>query len=226
MDIRKKEDELFEKWMRKDKFRCFIKDGCPAPEVYSKSEMKIVFVLKDANFGEERINSNSEPHEQRDPMRNKPHPWWEKLRDWCVPIMNPEMDWEQRINISIKESLAPFAFMQLKKSAGEGSVNNETLTDFAIRYNEKIRSQFEIYQPDFIVCCGVGKIVNTEVFSGTSERKVTPNGIGYWTIKVDGAPDEKVTYIIDFCHPSARFGGKIAGTVAFGLAQAINYLNN
>jgi len=32
-------------------------------------------------------------------------------------------------------------------------------------------------------------------------------------------------WVIDFCHPSARFGNKVAGAVAFGLSAAINYLD-
>jgi len=227
MDIKKKEDELFDKWMAQDEIKCFIKDGCPSPDAYSKSELKIIFILKDANMGAKYILSNPGPYEQREELRTEPGAWWKKIRNWCVPILNPKIKWEQVKSKSVKESLAPFAFMQLKKAGGGGSVQNETLIDFARKYKEYIRAQIAIYQPDFIVCCGVGEIVFKEVFSETASSSMsTPNGVGYWTIRLNGLPDEKITHIIDFCHPSARFGEKAAGTVAFGLSQAINFLKN
>jgi len=226
MNIREQEDALFKKWMHKKDRNPFIMDGAPSPEKYKKSKRHIIFILKDANFGlseEDQNNSKVEniySYDQRKELHYNPDLWWQKISNWCTPILQPDLDWEKVKQKSICESLASFAFMQLKKNAGGGSVNTGTLWQTAKEDKNEINEQIAIYQPDFIICCGVGEIVYKEVFSGKEKLKHTPNGVGYWNVSINN----KNTNIIDFCHPSARFGKKIEGAVAFGLSSAISHL--
>ncbi len=231
MNITEQENTLFKKWMQKENRRPFIKDGSPSPESYIKQKKHILFILKDANFGlseEEQENCNHENkdfYDQRLELRDNPNQWWQKVSNWCVPILHPALKWEEVKQKSSKElikSLAPFAFMQLKKNAGGGSVETAKLWKTAEDNKSEIKEQIAIYQPDFIVCCGVGEIVYKEVFSGEEKLKYTPNGVGYWDVLIKNHN----THIIDFCHPSARFGKKIEGAVAFGLSAAINHLGS
>jgi len=228
MNIREQEDMLFKKWMQKKDRNPFIMDGSPSPETYINTKKHILFILKDANFGiseKEQGNLNPEhiySYDQRSELRENPDPWWQKVSDWCVPILHPTLEWEEVKQKSIKESLAPFAFMQLKKNAGGGSVKMGKLWQTAREDRNEINEQIAIYQPNFIVCCGVGEIVYKEVFLGKEELKYTPNGVGYWNVSIKNMN----THIIDFCHPAARFGRKIEGTVAFGLTDAINHLGS
>lgn len=228
--ITKKENDLFENWMKKDGRKPFIKDGLPSPAEYLGSETKILFILKDANFGisDDDIkngNFNAKPDDMRKKLKTGPHKWWRKVRNWCAPLLDPSLSWEDVKNKDVVKSLAPFGFMQLKKNAGSGSVAYDTLLEVAKEDSQEIKNQIALYHPDFIVCCGVGEIVYKNVYLGTQEKTFTPKGVGYWKLKI-GGNREKSTYIIDYCHPSARFGTKIKGIVALGLVESINYLKD
>lgn len=228
MNISERENKLFDIWMKKKGRKPFIKDGLPSPEEYLKSKVKILFILKDANFGisdedNKSGNFDSSPHDLRAELRKDPHVWWRKVRNWCAPLLDSNLTWEDVKNKDIGESLAPFGFIQLKKNAGSGSVKYDTLLKVAKEDREEIKNQIAIYNPDFIVCCGVGEILYEDVYSGLEQRTLTPEGVGYWKVNI-GSDDTNSTYIIDYCHPSARFGTRIEGVVAFGLVKTINYL--
>ncbi|MEC4685943.1 MAG: hypothetical protein VST71_09465 [Nitrospirota bacterium] len=215
--------------MKKEGRKPFIKDGSPSPDEYSKSKTRILFILKDANFGindedKEIGNFDDSSYDQRKDLEKNPHVWWNRVRNWCAFLLNPRIEWDEVKKKDVAESLAPFSFMQLKKNAGGGSVNAGTLWDVAKEDSLEIKEQIAIYHPDFIVCCGVGEIVYKIIFSGRSPLNYTPHGVGYWKVNREDDSNRKYTYVIDYCHPSARFGKKIEGVVAFGLVNSINHL--
>jgi len=228
MNIRDQEDQLFDKWSRKEYGSPFIKDGCPSPTIYENQKLKIVFILKEANFGlsYEEQNSkdyNQEPYDQRLELQEKPYPWWRKVSNWCLPIINQKMNWDSIISADIANALAAFAFIQLKKNAGGGTSDETSLWEAANSDKEEILTQLAIYKPNIIICCGVGEIFYKTVLSGNDPLKYTPNGVGYWK---DIMPNDKAISIIDFCHPAARFGNKIERLIAYGLGDAVHYLQN
>ena len=228
MGITEKEDILFNKWMKKEGRKPFVMDGSPSPREYCKAKLKVLFILKDANFGisgedQKSGNYGGSPHyDLRKELESDPNVWWSKVRDWCAPLLHDGLAWHELKNKDIAESLSPFVFMQLKKNAGAGSVTSGVLRKIAREDSLEIKEQISIYRPDIIVCCGVGEIVYKVVFSGNSNLRFTPMGVGYWDVENDNS--EKKTYIIDYCHPSARFGTKLEGVVSLGLVETINYL--
>jgi hypothetical protein len=218
MTIREKEDVLFAKWIEKyneDK-GTFIKDGTPFPEEYSKANKKILFLLKDANFEDAHSKANRF-YDQREELADKPHMWWDKMRNWCAPLSNNELTWEEITKVKTKDALSSFSFMQLKKLAGGGSVTDVELNETASDDKEFIKEQIDIYSPSFIICCGNGDIVNNHIYNNTLKQKYTRNGVGYWEV-------DNNKFLIDYCHPSARFGTKLAGVVALSLAAAVEEL--
>ena len=224
MNITEEENRLFDEWIKERNRNPFIKDGSPSPETYLECRMRTIFILKDANFGlsEQEQNNcygNDAPYDQRVELRDNPDVWWKKVSNWCSAIIDTSLTWPEILGRGIRESLAPFAFIQMKKNAGGGSVKSEVLWKIATEDRGYIKKQISIYQPQFIVCCGVGSILYKAVFEGADKLSYTSNGVGYWRVPVDwsAAP----TYLIDYCHPSARFGKKLEGVVALGLQSAI-----
>lgn len=77
MNIREKEDNLFDEWMENSQRNPFVKDGCPSPSDYLASSHKIVFLLKEANFGLSHAEQESpeklkrEVYDQRLELQNK-----------------------------------------------------------------------------------------------------------------------------------------------------------
>ncbi len=202
-------------------------DGVPSPDTYQNAQKRILFILKDANFRiskEKQASGNysNEPYDQRIELRDSPDEWWRKVSNWCVPMLKPELDWEKVKQEDICNSLSYFAFMQLKKNAGGGSVVTNKLSEIAKEDKDEIKKQISIYQPEFIVCCGVGEIVNKNVFGNNSHLEYTKNGVGYWKVLINNTP----SYIIGYCHPSARFGKRVEGAVALGLSEAISFISN
>jgi hypothetical protein len=207
MGIRESEDELFCKW--KIKYGSFVIDGAPHPDAFLASPVKTVIVLKDINAPDEQGE-----FPLRRQLENDPHRWWRTVANWCAAISHlPKvLSWSDLQSIPIKQSLEPFAFMQLKKSAGSGLVSERTLIDFARSDADEIRAQLSIYRPEVIVCCGVGHILADAL--GGAHWCHTERGVRYMELTLYG---NQPTYLIDYMHPSAR---AMKNIVCYGLLDA------
>lgn len=233
MNIREKEDSLFDKWMENSQRNPFVKDGCPSPSDYLTSSHKIVFLLKEANFGLSHAEQENpeklerKKYDQRDELQKKPHPWWGRIGKWCLCISNPSLNWseiEATINSEgIAKSLAPYIFVQLKKSAGGGSSNHEMLWRIAAEDRAMLLRQLSIYQPKYIVSCGLWNICRNVLFPGNNKINTAPNGINYYVVSNEEANLNNV-HIVNFCHPSMRSSSALDGAVSFALKDAISHI--
>jgi hypothetical protein len=207
MGIRESEDELFSKW--KEKYGTFVIGGVPCPDAFLASPTKVVFVLKDINALDVRGEFDLRLQLERDP-----HPWWRTIANWCAAIsaFPKTLAWSDVQRIPIKQCLEPFAFMQFKKTAGGGSVNDETLLDYARNDANEIRAQFAIYRPNVIVCCSVGQIVADTL--GGAPWHETERGVPFMKLSLY---TDRTTYLINYMHPSARATKNV---VCYGLLDA------
>jgi len=207
MGIRESEDELFLKW--KNKYASFVIDGAPHPDAFLASPVKTVIVLKDINAPDAQG-----VFDLRDQLEKDPHRWWRTVANWCGAISNfPDaVSWSDLQNIPIQQSLKPFAFMQLKKSAGGGLVINRSLIDCARSDSDEIRAQLSIYRPELIICCGVGQIL-ADVLGGVVWHH-TERGVRFLELRLYG---NQITYMLDYMHPSAR---AMKNVICFGLLDA------
>lgn len=217
MNIRKKEDLLFEQW-RKKYPNDFVIDGAPYPEVFEISMSRCLIILKDVN-----IDSADEKRDfpLREQLAEAPHNWWRTIANWCEGISrihgneteNPS--WSELQKVPLADCLKPFAFMQIKKNTGGGSVDADTLGKHTQANKSEIREQINIYQPKMIVCCGVGNLV-AEVLEDNPknlEWKETRRGVRHVKLQLNG----QRTFLIDYMHPSVRAAKNI---VCFGLLDA------
>lgn len=222
MNIRDEENSLFERWRNKNKSLggSFMIDGCPNPTTYKQESRKVIFVLKDGNIGEG--GEPGDDYDQRDELENNPTPWWRVIARWCFFLRLPSASWDDALRsidstASVKDALSRHCFIQLKKTWGFGSVSNVDLLSAVQNDRSEILEQLAIYSPDFIVSCGNGDYLRTVFECHPSDRKMTVNGVGFWSVQVGN----RRSVLVDFCHPSIRIGTKVNGMVARGLSSAL-----
>jgi len=208
MGIREEEDALFTRWSTR--YDSFVIDGAPNPEAFEASSIRTLIVLKDINAPEDRGK-----FDQRNQLATDPHPWWRTVATWCAALSQHAKDipWSTLRGAPIKDSLASFAFIQLKKTPGGGSVSSGVLAEFARRDANEILTQIIIYKPDVIVCGGVGRLLY-DVLGGREPWKCTARGVDYARLQL---PNAQSPILIDYMHPSARARSNV---ICYGLLDA------
>jgi len=231
MNIRQKENDLFETWIRERPLRNpFVKDGCHSPQDYAMSKHKVVFLLKEPNWGysqveqEKYATEETDVHDQRDGYDD----WWKTIGKWCATITNPQWNWleiEKNVNSgNVNEFIAPYVMVQLKKSPGGGSSVHDKLGRIAKEDKSLLLSQLSIYQPKYIVSCGLWSISRNELFNENRNIHTAPNGIEYYFASDKDANLNNVC-IVNFCHPSMRCSSVLNGAVSFALKDAITFIS-
>lgn len=211
MNLRAKEDRLFATWRKK--YDSFVVDGAPNPDALQESWITTVIILKDINAPD--FDGTFDLRRQ---LATDPDPWWEKVAPWCAGISHlpKSVPWSELKGMPVRECLGRFAFLQLKKTPGAGSVRGKTLAKFAAADATEIRTQLEIYEPDLIVGAGSGvapKVIK-HAFGGTEWRR-TDRGVRYGRVTMS---DGKPAYAVDYMHPSVRVKKSI---VCYGLLDAV-----
>ena len=222
MNIREQEERLLARWSKKKNAKTFVWDGVPHPDTYTEQAPRILFVLKECNLGRNYGHSFFNLREQ---MVNDPDGWWKNIVQWGFALQHihcSDPSWSQiaKSKNNLREGLAPFAFMQLNKTPGLGSVSDKKLRQCTEADADEIREQVSLYAPNIIVACGTGHFVKS-VLCPEQRRRTTPRGIGFWPIA--GASDGG-SHIIDFCHPSNRTGKKVWPALVFGLLDSCRYV--
>jgi hypothetical protein len=242
-DIRKAEDSLFSEWASKR--HPFATDGCADPKKYRESHQKIVFVLKERNWGhtiedqrELQAGGSEEIVEERDIFNS----WWTPMAQWAdvlLPNKSPHESWlhiqnsfipsttmttEERnkwIHERNKDSLGKCACMQLKKAPGGGKLNKEDFFTVVREDKDLLLRQLSIYSPHFIVSCGSNDnwVTFTQILFENPRINQTNNGINYFIVQLND--NDHKTAVINFGHPSMRVNTTLWGVLAFGLREAL-----
>lgn len=243
IDIRQAEDSLFREWAYKR--HPFATDGCANPKKYRESNKKIVFVLKERNWGhtidyqkELQVGGREDIIEERDIFNS----WWTLMAQWTdvlLPNKNAYESWHQIQSSFIpsskittedhnkwidernKESLEKCACIQLKKAPGGGELNKEDFFTVVKEDKDFILRQLSIYSPHFIVSCGSNDnwLTFTNILFENPKINQTKNGINYFIMQLDD--NDHKTAVINFGHPRMRINATLWGALAFGLREAL-----
>lgn len=239
-NIRQAEDSLFKEWALKR--HPFATDGCADPKMFRESHHRIVFVLKERNWGhtdedQRALQSGGcvEIVDERETFDS----WWTLMAQWAdvlLPKQNSSESWlqiqagfspppnnkdrNQWIRSRNKESLGKCACIQLKKAPGGGELNKEDFCKVVTEDKDMLLRQFAIYSPHFIVSCGSNDNWHafTAILFQAPEIKQTQNGVNYFVMSLDG--NNHKTAVINFGHPSMRINATLWGALAFGLREA------
>lgn len=202
-------DSLFDKWQadfpQNEAHHNFIKDGVVDEKEWGRQELKVLFVLKEANDAR-----NSISWDLREKCREKgveiPGKTWIPVSSWCNGIFNGFSPWKenQKVDFSIPEErkkwLCKVAVMNIKKSGGPGNSDFSQLESAVKESIGLIKKEIQIIGPDIIVACGTYYFLSEIIYENDpdSEKGSLINGVDY-TIN-----HRENWLIVDFYHPAAR----------------------
>ena len=190
MEIIEQETKLFERW--KEKRPNLIPDGIVNHDVYMKSSVKVLYILKEVNGGKN--------WDLRDFLR-KGARWrtWNNITRWQYGIEkeNSIMHFDEINNVNNdirKKYLNKIAVINLKKESGGRNSKMSEIWDYSWNDREYLKEQIELYEPDIIICCGTGEIVKEhKLIKGIEKWKQTTNGIQFSA--------NKKLIVISYFHP-------------------------
>ena len=172
----------------------FIRDGCANPEKYVDAPVKLLFVLKEVNGGQdwdlrEFMNDGCRPQT------------WNVIARWIEGIFNISHDysWDEMQNDNDhrrKTYIPQVSAVNVKKTSGGNVADSRLIQDSVEKSKDYLRKQLQLYQADIIVLCGTGKQYQTAI-RNKPNWKMTSRGIWYYI-------DDNNSIVISFSHPEAR----------------------
>lgn len=214
--IREEEDRLFQTWAARRSG--FVPDGIIDSAEYSRSPIKLLFVLKEVN------DPDGGGWDLRKFLRDGGR-WqtWNTVTRWVEGIhaLPDIVPWDE-VSAHVDDdrrmrALSKIAVVNLKKEPGGGNANDNDVRDAAQQDREFISAQLSLYAPDFVICCGslVADLLvgdgNIGVYSLKGTNWVTAKS-GVWYRTVDGTPH------IEYFHPQARIRSNL---IHYGLIDTV-----
>lgn len=182
ISIKDAEREIF----RKYNYGAY-RDGVVSPEIWHKTKVKIMFVLKETNKHDECL---------RYFLRNGANPHtWNNVSRWIGGINGENFKQVKTITKQDRiDYLSTVCVINLKKKSGNSSTNTKEFRNFVLSNLDVIKEQTKLYYNDlnYIICCGDGV---SELFLHSLDVKYEPSKKVYMI-------DNKV--IVDFVHPCIR----------------------
>ena len=136
INIRQKEDSLFREWASKR--HPFATDGCANPTSFLQSRQRIVFALKERNWGhtisdqrELQIGAREEIVEEREIFGD----WWTLMAQWAdvlLPDKDANESWQQ-----IQSNHIPSVEMTTEERARWTNEKTSTLSESALVFSLK-----------------------------------------------------------------------------------------
>jgi len=211
MSITDQEDALFREWRvrRPDA----VPDGLADEAQYLGSKLRILFVMKE-------VNGTPKDFDLREFLRRADRPQtWDNVTRWLIGIRSLEEDlsWSRLTKISVPqrvEMLRSIGVMNLKKSPGSHTTDNDSLRHVAREDTDLLSRQYALYLPTLVICCGsvVAKLFDEAIEAPASRRwQTTKRGVRYRRLADDG-------HLIGFSHPAARAQNNL---FYYGLVDAV-----
>ena len=213
MTIKEQENSLFAEWRINRKG--FVADGVADENAYRLSGKKILFLMKEVN------DPNCGGWDLREVMRaGKRPPTWDNLTRWTMGIrkLPKDLPWSELKAISEnqrKEFILSVAAMNLKKSPGGSATDKALMDKSASEDREYLSRQFNLYDADIVICCGVDVSNTAHSFIKEIQGfrwKATSRGVPYHEL---GKPGK---ILISYSHPEARVSDNL---LYYGLIDAI-----
>ena len=212
MTIRKHEDRLFARLHQKYDF--IVSDGMLDESRYANTEPRILFILKEANDPEPTQSWDLRWHLQNRQITGT----YVGIARWIYGMNNLDRDvpWEEVHglgNEQMKQQLVTAAVMNVKKTPGKATSKEAELKAWAVDNADTLRAQFNLYEPDIVICCGysTSRVAQAAKIIEPAEKKRTSRGV--WTMKTTAG-----TQWITFHHPEAHVPDHL---LYYGLIDAV-----
>ena len=219
--LTEREDELFDEW------KCnlpaeqgFVTDGAVNACLYDQSPIKVVFVLKEANAEGESWDLRKF---LRGGGRTEWDPTWVPVARWAYAIahLSDETEWSElkpMPQCRRASALGSIVAVDLKKTPGRGSANDNRIKEFVQHNQDMLRRQLSLYNPDYVIGCGITDILFPDVL-GKPNWSTTSRGIRYASIAEANSPLTNTSSVyFDYYHPNARVRHSL---LHYGLIDAV-----
>lgn len=195
-------DILFDEWEKRhlaEGHERFIRDGIVNEDWWMQVQTvpKICFFLKEARTTEEKYDLAAD--------LNNRSPWqlWQKVAIWTQSIQaafTVERSYDNdKINMKLHDSVKQIAVVNVKKSNGMASSNDEDLWSYVNADKDLLKKELEIVNPDIIVC-GYTFSMLAAVLGDELERYNTEDTMfAFWKDKL----------IIDYYHPACHYPNRV-----------------
>ncbi len=197
-----------------------ILDGVVNVDEYLNSSRKILWILKEVHSSGDEGGWNL-----REALNTLKTEWgiesgWGKTFTPIVyttyGILNNKK-WDEIPDIAdnpeIVDILKRIAFINVKKTAGESSANNEELVEAHKRNKQILLNQIETYNPDIIICGNTFWIIRGDILSPDYEE------FNNYPINVFKSNNR---IIIDAYHPNSRITGMSKEKYCTTIIDALN----
>ena len=222
VQINEQLNELFDSWQsdaHENGEYDFVYDGLMADDNFSDddwwgSNLRIAFISKDPYFTNsdelKEGDLDSEDYREYDLLEmSEDHRFWRNILTLAYGLVNTDEDsypdYSDANDYESREYVAnniPFAFVNIKKQAGDSSVSNKVLRQYARRYEEELKEELrEILCPNVIYCCGTSGIVMEEIYDDLDFEKIDDKGYIFY------CQDEDILLIAGH-HPTARMSNR------------------
>lgn len=151
----------------------FVKDGYVNKSKYDNADIKVLFILKEANIMFYRGDENTSIPDHQIKLYNgetdtKPKQF-EKIGRMACFLQKRAVDGDKArmpSNEEIRDARCSCAFMNLNKRGGGSSANDDKIKAYVYKYVKFIRRQIELINPDCIVVVGDSNIskINIEKY--------------------------------------------------------------
>lgn len=159
--IKEKERELFQRWRSEQGYPNFMADGLFDEETWNKQNIKILFVLKEANWPDGDLDLCA--YLLSEPEHSGYWKTWNNIVRWTQAIRTGG-DYPETITKADKTAcLKTITALNIKKVGGGARAKDEEIRDYGKRDAHFVKAQIELYQPDIIICCGRGTGKNADI---------------------------------------------------------------
>lgn len=151
--------DIFERWENKYINKSFVYDGIVDEKEWSKPELKICFLLKEAYTKDKSNYFKWSLSKWLNEEKNSVINTWNTVALWTYGILHtteteiPEYPNEKKFSKEDKHSfLKKIAAINVKKIDGKEKSEWYDLKEYAINDADLLREQIDIINPDVIVC--------------------------------------------------------------------------
>lgn len=198
-------NNLFAEW--KSRKLLFCEDGILSEDDYDNANMKVLFALKDVN--NPHVNNVGENEKSIDNQNIDMRRVFRETSEREEKTWAPVFKWLSMLLCNISSPEKYFAFINIKKDEGQGSIALSTLQQYAKRDSDLIKKQIEIISPDVVICCGrdVFTCLHDVVYAKEQPsifRVLFPDDkLDYGKVFVIETNERKIAFV-EYHHPTAR----------------------
>ena len=231
MDPQSKMKALFQEWSEREhhqsreRIKGFIADGPIDYKLWESSDYKVLFLLKEAYASDKWAQPLDLCQHIRD-WGGPKYKIWHTVAAWAFGLQQMRKNGGEihryprsEDKSECRNALFSASIVNIKKSGGESTSNDENLYEYIEKDWNNIFEQIRLLHPGIIVCGGTWwNVVRKYLIK--SEGKNSFRKLGEWVYEYKGY------YFIDFWHPANQYPNKLNYYSLCAAVQMAGILNH